>query len=569
MRNTNSLWLLLVLSIFAWVPLLTPAYFLEAHDARHSLFYVVEFDQTLRDGYLWPRWSPDFAFGYGYPLFNIYSPLAIYLAALLHLLGVNILTAVKVVYVLATIGSGLAMYGFVRGLFGPAAGLLAGVVYMYAPFHLLEIYVRSAYAEYVALMCLPLSLWAFTELIAQPTLRRFVLAGGSYGLLALVHHTTFFTFTPFLMLYILVLIWDKAQTNYKAWFHLSLINMGAGLFGLCYGGIYLLPLLLEVNYINVSQWTSGSYNFQQHFVYFSQFLSPFWGYGYAGPGPIDGMAYQIGLVVFGFIVLAVPCLVIFAPQNRHRKTSIIFIGASLFSIWLMSPWAAWLWNILPIASLLQFPWRLLIITVLSASIIAGAVVAMLEMREINLIFFCLIMILGSYTYTQPQYTAVPDWATTPLAVINWDSFSVKDRVGMVTYTQEQPPTSPLEEQYRAGQALEAAVILSGSGRLETIRRGGSSAEVKLQANEALTLQFYTYDYPGWQVRLNEQPITHRHEPPYGLITVDIPPGEHVVTLQMGPTWPRLLGRTLTLATLGLLIFSFTPFSKPLNTYLFS
>ena len=43
-----NIWLVLALSIFAWGPLLTPAYFFEAHDARHSVFFLVEFDQTFR-----------------------------------------------------------------------------------------------------------------------------------------------------------------------------------------------------------------------------------------------------------------------------------------------------------------------------------------------------------------------------------------------------------------------------------------------------------------------------------------------------------------------------------------
>jgi hypothetical protein len=89
-RFDRNILIILAISLFAWAPLLTPAYFFQAHDAQHSIFYLVEFDQTLRDGYLWPRWSPDFAFGYGYPLFNIYSPLAIYAAEILHLLGLSL-----------------------------------------------------------------------------------------------------------------------------------------------------------------------------------------------------------------------------------------------------------------------------------------------------------------------------------------------------------------------------------------------------------------------------------------------------------------------------------------------
>ena len=547
----SQLWVLLAASVLAWGPLLTPAYFLQAHDARHSIFYLVEFDQTLRDGYLWPRWSPDFAFGYGYPLFNIYAPLAIYAAEIIHLLGAEMVTAVKTMYVLATIGAGVGMYGFARRLWGPAAGLAAGLAYMFAPFHLLEIYVRSAYAEYVALMLLPLVLWAFTELVARPTFRRLALAGTVYGLLALTHHTTFFTFTPFLMLYILALVAGRARTDLRAWLRLGLANAGAGALGVSLAGIYLLPVLLEQKYIKIEQWTAGSYNFDQHFVYFSQFLSPFWGYGYAGPGPVDGMSYQIGIVVYGLLATGAVALAWRGRQMVHRGTMAIFLAAVGLSVWLMSPLGAGAWHLLPIAALVQFPWRLLIIAMLGASVVIGGVTHALRPSGATLGLLGLSLVLASYPYAQPQYTPLPDWADTPLAVINWDSASPADRVGMVVYTEEQPTTSPMEAQYRAGEPLTVATILTGEATLETLRHGGASDAVRVTGGPA-TVQFYTYDYPGWQVRLDGTVIPHRREPPFGLVTVDVPPGDHVLTLRMGTTPPRITGGLLSLLSLGVI-----------------
>jgi len=547
----SQLWVLLAASVLAWGPLLTPAYFLQAHDARHSIFYLVEFDQTLRDGYLWPRWSPDFAFGYGYPLFNIYAPLAIYAAEIIHLLGAEMVTAVKTMYVLATIGAGVGMYGFARRLWGPAAGLAAGLAYMFAPFHLLEIYVRSAYAEYVALMLLPLVLWAFTELAARPTFRRLALAGTVYGLLALTHHTTFFTFTPFLMLYILALVAGRARTDLRAWLRLGLANAGAGALGVSLAGIYLLPVLLEQKYIKIEQWTAGSYNFDQHFVYFSQFLSPFWGYGYAGPGPVDGMSYQIGIVVYGLLATGAVALAWRGRQMVHRGTMAIFLAAVGLSVWLMSPLGAGAWHLLPIAALVQFPWRLLIIAMLGASVVIGGVTHALRPSGATLGLLGLSLVLASYPYAQPQYTPLPDWADTPLAVINWDSASPADRVGMVVYTEEQPTTSPMEAQYRAGEPLTVATILTGEATLETLRHGGASDAVRVTGGPA-TVQFYTYDYPGWQVRLDGTVIPHRREPPFGLVTVDVPPGDHVLTLRMGTTPPRIAGGLLSLLSLGVI-----------------
>lgn len=595
--NPNPhLWLVLALSLFAWAPLLTPAYFFNAHDARHSVFFLVEFDQTFRDGYLWPRWAPDFAFGYGYPLFNMYAPLAYYAAELLVLLGMGMTAAVKSIYILATIVAGLGMFGFVRRLFGPRAGLLAAVVYMYAPFHLVEIYVRSAFAEFVSLAVVPFVFWAFTELIAAPNRRRVALAGLAYGLLALTHHTSFFTFTPVLMLYILYLIlvkvtgggWQsrkvaKSQgrtlatptTNsppspITAFIRHALYAAAGGVLGVLLAAIYLIPVLAETRFIKVEQWTSGSYNYLQHFVYFSQFFEEAWGYGYAGPGTLDDFSYQLGIVLFALVIFATVASVV--QRYPHRVTAVFFFAATLIAILLMSPLAEPVWRVIPIASLVQFPWRLLVITAFTMSVVGGALVAAVEQgsreqgadaqknrnsqfaiqnspftihHSPGLYLLTLIVILGSFNYTLPQYTEIPAWAETPLAVVNWDRDSIVDRVGMVAATEEQPQTSPMEAQYLAGEPLTTAGLISGEGTVEMLHHGGSSDEVRVTASGPATLQFYTYDYPGWQVYLNGQPLAHRAEPPHALVTIDVPPGEHIARLQMESTPPRTLGAILS------------------------
>lgn len=552
----SNIWLLLALSVFAWAPLLTPAYFFNAHDARHSVFYLVEFDQTYRDGFWWPRWSPDFAFGYGYPLFNLYAPLAFYLAELFHLLGQGFTAAIKTVYVLATIGGGLSMYGLGKRLFGPPAGLLAGVVYVYIPFHLVEIFVRSAFAEFVALALVPLVFWAFTGLVANPTLRRLALAGLGYGVLALTHHTTFFTFTPLLMAYLLYLLLAKTRRQGKLLGTGWVYTAGAGVLGVALAAIYLLPAIFESRYIKVEQWTSGSYNYLQHFVYFSQLFSPDWGYGYAGPGVLDDLSFQLGIVSTSLLGFALVGLL--RRRFPHWGTALFFLISTLAIIFLMSPLAAPIWQVIPIAALVQFPWRLLGMGAFTISLVAGSLVAetggqdspgQVEIQQTlspaPLYLLALVVILASFPYTLPQYTEVPAWAEAPLAVINWDRASIVDRVGMVSVTEVQPQTSPMEQQYLEGEPLSVAGVIAGQGAVETLHHGGASDRVRVIAEEPVTVQFYTYAYPGWQVTMNGQPVDHRPEPPYGLITVDVPPGEHILLLRMGSTPPRTVGTLIS------------------------
>ncbi len=556
-RFDRNLLIILALSLFAWAPLLTPAYFFQAHDAQHSIFYLVEFDQTLRDGYLWPRWAPDFAFGYGYPLFNIYAPLAIYAAEILHLLGLGFVAAVKAVYALATIGAGLTMYLFVRHLpapgekqvFGRKAGLLAAVVYMYVPFHLVEIFVRSAYSEFVALALLPLVLYAFTELVVAPNLRRLGRAGLTYGVLALTHHTSFFTFTPFLVVYILYLLagtWRDKGVSPAV--RTALFTIGSGLLGLALSAIYLLPMLAELRYVKIEQWTAYNYDYGRHFVYFSQLLSPDWGYGYSGPGLNDGMSFQLGavvlvLVIFGGWLALTRRFARPGPRGPHPGIDLFFLASTAAIVWLMSPAAQFAWRVLPIASLVQFPWRLLGPAALTMSVVAGSLLAGGGGESLLLL---LVIILGSFAYTLPQYTPVEPWRARPEAVVRWDRFSPAERVGMVTYTDEQPTTSPMEAQYLAGEPLQVATILTGAGTVETQRHGGASDQVRVNANGPVAVQFYTYDFPGWQAMIDGRPTAHRHEPPYGLITLDVPAGQHMVSIRMGSTPPRTIGGAISL-----------------------
>lgn len=595
----------LFLSIFAWSPLLTPAYFFDAHDAPHSIFFLVEFDQTVRDGYLWPRWSPDFAFGYGYPLFNIYAPLAFYAAEVLHWLGFTFVEAVKAIYALATIGGGLAMYGFLARVLGRPAGVLGAVIYMLAPYHLLEVYVRSAYPEFVSLALFPLVLWTFTELVVRPGARRLALAALSYGLLALTHHASFFTFTPFLIGYVAFLIvwrWKPMADSGARPLRAPLLTLAAGLLGLALAAVYLIPMALEVRYVKMAQWTAFSYDYRQHFVYFGQLLSPMWGYGYSGPGLADGMSFQLGaaalvMVTFGGW-LAVANLMT-TPARAERGDAgglpagwiLFFLAVLAVAVWLMSPAAEFVWQVLPIASLVQFPWRLLGIATLAMAIVAAAAarVGSRQLRHAGatpdllmpaaarlslmgprlsggehpavpaeVYVLCLAVVLGSFAYTQPQYTSVEPWRESPLAVIRWDQHSPADRVAMVANTEQQPTSGPLEEHYESGTPLPAATIVEGDGTLETLRRGGASSEVQVHAVEPITVQFYTYDYPGWQVTADGVAIPHRPAPPYGLITVDVPAGEHRLTLRMGSTPPRWTGGLLSLAAAALVIALIVP-----------
>jgi hypothetical protein len=66
--------LLAVMLPLLW-PLTAPGYLVGADAVDHPWRSLV-LGEALRNGVLYPRWSPEFFNGWGFPFFNFYSPLS-------------------------------------------------------------------------------------------------------------------------------------------------------------------------------------------------------------------------------------------------------------------------------------------------------------------------------------------------------------------------------------------------------------------------------------------------------------------------------------------------------------
>src|SRR5690242_14647219 len=109
-------------------------------DGLLHLHRLVEFDQAIRAGVLYPRWAPDLLAGYGEPIFIFYAPLLYYLGEGFHLLGLGFVDALKATVAAGIVASGLGMYVFGRELWGRWGGLIAAVAYVYVPYRFVNTY---------------------------------------------------------------------------------------------------------------------------------------------------------------------------------------------------------------------------------------------------------------------------------------------------------------------------------------------------------------------------------------------------------------------------------------------
>src|SRR5690606_8873814 len=131
-------------------------------DAELHVFRLAELGRLVSGGEWYPRWSPHFYYGYGYPFYNYYAPLTYYLGLPLALLpGLGAVWAVKALFVGGLLLAGLGMYGFVRDVWGRPAGYAAAAVYVYAPYiFYVDPHARGDLAEAFSFAVFPLALWA-------------------------------------------------------------------------------------------------------------------------------------------------------------------------------------------------------------------------------------------------------------------------------------------------------------------------------------------------------------------------------------------------------------------------
>ena len=588
--SQRSLWgrfdpyilLVLLFSLFTIGPLLQPGYMWDAHDARHSVYFLFEFDQGIQDGILYPRWQPDFAFGYGYPFFNIYGPLASYLGEAFHLLGWDFVAAVKMVFALSVVGSGLAMYGFAKQILGRRGGLVAAVAYMVIPYRLVDLYVRAALAESVAYVFVPLVLWGVWAALHRPRLVNIAGLALSYAALMVTSPLVTLLLTLILVFYIAALALARLndeqpwrQFSRESWLpflgHLGhvLLPPALGLIlGLGLSAFFALPALTENRFVRVDQWYGGRYAWGGDFVEFFQLFSPRWGFGASVPGPNDDVSFQLGLVPVVLSLFAL--LSVLHPRLRAALTSqarrliLFFALLTLVVVFLMLDLSAPLWEVLPLVRLAQFPWRLLALTVVSLAFLSGAAAKGLRPRvsfvDLPTLILVALLILGSQPYARAQMSERP----VSLAGLMQFQQSSDEMTGSTAWVREIPTWSPMADYHIAGEPLTSKVaygyLYQQPGRIHarTLELRSDGELVEVSAERPALLTFNTFYYPGWRAYLldaesnaviRELPIALRGK--LGLMTVRIPAGVGRVLLRFEDTPIRKLGTAVTVASLAL------------------
>ena len=499
MRKKTPLIIVLVIAIFTAWPLLTRG-FIPTHDGEYHLIRFWQFDKNIQAGVFLPRWASDLNHGFGVPIFNFFYPLPDYIAEFFHLvLCFSFVESFKLTMALGIIFGALFFYLWLREFFDDWSAAVGAIFYTLAPYHLLDVYVRGSIGEVLALALFPAVLWLIE--------RKSWLAPIFIALLILSHNLLALLFMYFLISY---LFFRKLINRY------SLIALFFG-FGLA--AFFWLPALVEAKYVTGLEMI----NLADHFPDLSQLILPSWGEGFSVPGIGDQISFQVGI--------------------PHLLVVLAGWSASFFLAWfgglffLLLEVSLPFWKIIPGLSLSQYPWRLLSLTILVTSFLAGYLSSIRKSRlwSIGLIILALVFYSG---YARPIkyaertddfYLSNPNWTQGTATLGN--SFKTK---WLLTNSD-----------FKNGEELQIISPIHYRFQKEL------SEPEKVQVNVAY--------FPGWQVLVNKKAAEIDFQ--NGLINFELPVGHHEVEIKFRPTPIRRLAETVSLVSLLLLIVKVI-FKKP-------
>ncbi|MEZ4675614.1 MAG: hypothetical protein R2932_15390 [Caldilineaceae bacterium] len=600
-RLDGYLLLLLLLTLIALTPLTAPGYFYNAHDGRHSVFYLMMFDAALHDGAWWPTWAMHHIQGYGYPTFLIQAPLGFYLGAFYAWLGAGYTVAVKLTWATGFLAGAWGIYKLVcewlqaehNHTTAPVedevtvtlyldpvrlSALVAGLLYVFLPYHLVDIYVRAALNDSLLLAWFPWVFLVFDRLLikggAPGWPQRLAMATLLLAATLLTHTFALISFAPLLVTFVLFLLLYRLRfPAHRRWSGLIGRILLAGIAGvsallLCVA--FLLPLFIEGQYLDQQVYVTNTYDFRRHFIQIGQYFSPFWGYGYSDDpvGANDGMSFQIGL-----IVLVLTMVGLFTPWQRRRLRWLAWYlgGMALALLVLMSPWALPLWEAIPALAVIQFPWRLLALVALLLCPFAGLMLHELvtagqglqrQEQSIGLLLIAALVILGSIPYIRAELEPIEPWREDGRAVYAFE----REHPDMIAYTewvQERPfAETALSADYAAEgyqeekgytTSLQRLAIVRGVGTVLSSYSRGASFGGLLWQNAPLPSAFISTIFPAGRClsTVRRRFITFSDQ--HGLIDIDVPAGEHQIDVRMGTTPVRRIGGGVSLATLFLVL----------------
>lgn len=526
--------------------LFTPHFF-RVHDFTHA-GRIAEMARALGDGHFPVRWTQNFGYGYGMPLFEFYGPLPFYVGGVLYWLGVNVITSIKALYLIANAVTLLGSYRLGKKFFGPAGGLITAAALTLAPYRALNLYVRGAVNEAWAIAFLPWILLGVIQIFQRQRRGWLTLTVSLTGLL-LSHNITTLLFLPVLGLFVALyfggMIWRRVpelfrqqEFRWRNFFRLTGQLLGSALLAFGLSAFYVVPAFAEKSLTQLEKTIFTPYfDYHLHFLYIRQFFNPSWGYGGSGWSVTDDISFFLGWGQW----LAVGILVALILRkswswlryrtpifSSKRMLAIMCISGALLvgALYMSILKSQWLWDSLPLLKFAQFPWRWLGVAIVFLSLLLGSIGSFIVKKPARIavtLLLVIAMIISSIVYFRPEkYLDRTEsfYYTDPQLIRRELSGILPD---YIPASMTMPPSVIPE-----GLIVNLADVPATEYEILTDRTHEKLISTVFKTETRLSLA--VADYPGWSVEIDNQ-RWNRQLGIDGNIELLVPPGSHLVAVR--------------------------------------
>ena len=537
-KNINyRLWLLL-LSVLPVISIFRQGTY-ESGDLSLHATRLMAFWESISQGEIIPRWAGSLNAGFGYPLFQFIYPLPYYLASFWHWLGFGFINSIKVTIALAYILSGFTVYRLAKKNVSDLAAFAGAVLYLFAPYHLVDLHFRVAFGEIIAFVFLPLTMLCGYNYIdsrlrgndnVRKTRQWLALSGLSFAGL-IVSHPAISLISPII---ILPYWWVNAKK--LTWVNRLKIITTPLLLGLTLATFYLLPVFGENKYVWANYFAQGV-----EFERFSEYLFAPWRLGFLFQGPHGELSFLIGYVQIGLVLVA-GLKLIKGKLGTHKRQAVLFCFLFFAFCFLLLPYSKCVWDSVPVFRNFRFTYRLLLPIALFTSLIGTLVVDQFAKHK-KVIYLLLVITVSTTVLNWGNRRTIPQIDDNYLR-IDLPYASARGE-GMDSGAPKWLKVNDLWQKEPANTLIQNDPSLIDYQIITNLNRQKS---MSITTNQPTAVKINIVYFPGWKVIVNGEtkPILYEQKEHYGLVAFHVPEGKSQISLVFQDTLLRRLAGVISL-----------------------
>ncbi len=539
--------------------------FFHVHDFTHAA-RIAEMAHALDEGQLPVRWSENFGYGFGMPLFNFYAPLPYFVGAIFFKMGFSVIASLKILGLLINLVTLIGAYLLGKKMLGRFGGLLLAAAYTLAPYRAVNLFVRGAFSEVFAMAFLPLVLFAIVAYVKNQNKKYLLLLSLALFAIVLSHNLTAMMFIPLAALFTFVYLLYQKKIK-LLWIIASQFFLAMGL-----SAFYMIPAFMEKDLTIINKIFSGYFHYSHHFLYIRQFFLDRWQYeGGSAWGPNDGFSFFLGKgQLLSLVVLGLAALY---HLIKNRKTFIrnqlffyisVFSSLLLLSLFMSILKSKLVWDSIKLLQYIQFPWRFMSMASLFLALLVALSIYLIKNKKIKFLYgvFLFLFLLSNAIYFKPK-----GYLDDANALYYTDAVRIQNH--MSETLPDYIPTQMAEEKtlLAKNQALGTFWLadIQSDGKATLLVDRGFEKLVSTDFFKAETLNFKVANFAGWQAELDGEKWQIDTNQELGNIQISVPAGQHKVGIYFTEnTLARKLGDSISALALFISLYFFYPFAKDKN-----